>query len=437
MSVSTDEMYNSNSRYLHERYLIHFSSTNVLEVLKSNYLMTSSILEETYKVSSSPFGDITSNELELSLLNLNGIFNPKNIASPYYGLMKRGVKIEAFIRPNEVDEWDPLGVFYVTDWSTSSNGMSAEITARDKLHSILNAPVPSLPIVRNVAFTDFVTDYFTLLGAEVIVDESIQLILPYGFTSGYDDNRRLIGDLMIAAVADCFCLHDGRIVIRSKTAPRKLRATLKDNDQIISVAIKHSLSTDYDSASVTCNTMQEGVERNLLSIESLIVKPGITTTELTKFSVQKVLSVKSIRVESTASVKPTKFTATADNIVCSLQSTSDAEVKLNITGTALDTVASIIATEGTSAVEINSSFVQTTDNANRVCSYSDEYVNEAVPTLDIVVRGNPKIQLGDKIQVDSIRYKTNYVGIVSKVHYTYTGGLTCEMSLTADMTEEV
>jgi len=432
-------MYNSNSRYLHKKYLIHFSSSNVLEVVRSNYLISSSILEEAYKVTNSPFGDITSNELELSLLNSNGMFNPKNTSSPYYGLIKRGIKIEAFIRPDEADEdaWDKVGEFYVTDWTASASGMTAEITANDKLYSILNAPVPSTRIIRDVPFSTFITDYFALFGIDVNVDEAIKLTIPYGFTSGYTDNRLLLGDLMIAAIADCYCLHDGSVVIRGKTTPRALRAKLTDNDQIISVAVKQSISTDYDSASITCNTMQESADQNVLSVESQIVTPGFTETERTMFTAQKVLSIQSIRTEGNASVKPVTFDADADAITYRLQSTADATVKVDIIGTALETVSSIISTDGASAIEIDSSFVQTKDNADRICNFVDAYVNDSVPNLDLVIRGNPKLEIGDKIQVDSTRYGVSYTGILTKAHYTYDGGLSCEISLTVDMTEEV
>lgn len=437
MSVSTDAMYNSNSRYLHKMYRIHFSNTVVLEVLKSNYLISSSILDESYKTSSSPFGDITSNELELSLLNENGIFNPKNTKGPYYSYIRRGIKIEAFIRPDEVDEWDPVGVFYVTDWNTSSNGMAAEVVANDKLYSILNAPVPSIGISRDVAFADFIADYFTLFDAEVIVDKSIDLILPYGFTSGYTDNRELLADLMIAAVADCFCLHDGSIVIRSKTSPRELRATITDDDQIISVSIKQSISTDYDSVSVTCNAMQESAEQNILAIEALRVEPGITTTELTKFSTDRVVSVKSIRTDGDASVRPISFNATADDIVVTLQGTASTDIKIDVVGTVLEAVSSIVSTEGFSAVSLDSSFVQTIKNANAVCEYTDRYINDDLSTLELSVRGNPKLQLGDKIHVSSNRYRAEFTGILVKAQYNYSGGLSCDITLITDMTQEV
>lgn len=436
MAISTDAMYNAESRYLHKMYRIHFSSTQILEVVKSNYLISSSILEETSKTSEKPFGDITSNELELSLLNDNGIFNPKNVRGPYYGLIRSGIKIEAFIRPDRVDEWDPIGVFYVTDWSTSSNGMTAEVVANDKLYSILNAPVPSMGIIRNVKLSTFLSDYFALFNASITVDTSVDITLPYIFTSGYSDNRGLLLDLMIAALADCYCAHDGSIIVMHRTAPRDTRATFTDSDQLISVAIKQSISTDYDSASVTYHAMQESPEQEVLSISSLRVEPGVTKTELTKFSTEKVVSVKSVRVEG-SSTKPITFAATADNIVISLQSTSSEEVGIKVVGTVLDTVSSVVSTEGFSAVNLDSRFVQTVDNANEVLAYSNRYVNEAVSTVELTIRGNPKIELGSKVLVDSTKYRLQYTGTLVKAQYKYDGGLSCTVTLMIDMTEEV
>lgn len=437
MSVSTDEMYNAESRYLHKMYRIHFSANKTLDVTKSDYLMSSSILEETQKASSTPFGEVVSSELTITLVNSNEMFNPKNTSGPYYDYIRRGIKIEAFIRPDEVDEWDPIGVFYVANWSTLSSGMTAEVTAYDALYSVLNAPVPSLPISRNIAFSDFMIEYFKLFGIDINVDDAIDFVLPYGFTSGYTDNRKLLTDLMTAAIADCFCSHDGKVNIRSKTAERDLRATFKDDNQIISVAVTQSLTADYDSAIVLCNALQESAEQSVLSIKDLHITPGTFNVERTNFSVDKVVSVRSIKVVSDASVKPVKFNATADFIQCSLQSASETDVSIDIIGKALDTVSSVVSTEGSSSIEIESSFIQTLEAANAVCDYADRYVKADTPELNLTIRGNPKLSLGDKIEVDSTRYKLRYVGLLTRVQYNYSGSLSCEATLTNVAIEEV
>lgn len=438
MSVSTDAMYNAASRYLHQKLNIHFTEGETpLEVTTSNYLVSSSVLEETHRTSPTPFGDVTSNELSFSIYNEDSIFNPENSASPYYGKIRRGIRIEVFIRPDEVDEWDPQGVFYVTDWSTDSSGITASVTAHDKLHGILNAPVPATKIRQNVPFKDFIVDFFRMFGVQIIVDPQIDFVLPYGFTGGYSDVREFLVDAMIAANADCFCDHHGDVCIVSKTAPRALRATFTDNDQIVSASIRHTLATDYDSAAVTCNALQESKEQDVLSIESVAVLPGITRLEKTRFSRTPVVRVKSLRTEGVIMVKPISFVATSDEVTCSLQSTSEGETKLEIIGTVLETISSVIATEGSSAIEVNSLLVQTVHNATELSEFIDNYVKAELPTLDLVIRGNPRIQLGDKVLVDSGKYRLNYTGIVTQAEYSYAGSLSCKVTLTADTTKEV
>ena len=151
---TTDDNYNASTRYLEQKAIIYFSSSNILEITRDNYLITSSALEEAHSRSGSvPFGGVTSNELSLELLNEGGIFSPTNNKSPYYGLMKKGIKIELFIRPvveseneDEQYEWDPLGVYYITDWQAKVTGMIATIVANDKLYKAFNKDLTTLPI---------------------------------------------------------------------------------------------------------------------------------------------------------------------------------------------------------------------------------------------------------------------------------------------------
>lgn len=427
MSASTDAMYNAESRYLHTRYLINFSSTNVLEVLRSNYLVSADILEESYKDSESAFGDVTSNELELSLYNADNIFSPDNAQSPYSGLIRKGIKIEAFIRPDEADEWDPIGVFYVSSWSVASTGSVADVRAYDALYNVINGAVPTMPVYRNVPFKKFVEDFFGLFNLQVIVDPSITLTLNYAFTSGYTSNRALLNDLLTAVLADCFCDHSGIVHIVSKRGSAELRATLTDNDQIISVTRKQTIEANYDSAAVMLFSWQDSAEKEVLNLKELVVPAGTSATAQTTFSSTPVTSVRSIK----ASVKPIGFAATADNIVVTLQSTEEVVTDISIVGTALDKVESEISTPGTNPFKVTSNFIQSKAVADDVCSYSDTFVKAVAPTLELSIRGNPLLQLGDTVLIDSSKYNINYTGVIIKANYKYTGGLTCNLKLIA------
>ena len=48
---------------------------------------------------------------------------------------------------------------------------------------------------------------------------------------------------------------------------------------------------------------------------------------------------------------------------------------------------------------------------------------------ELTVRGNPKLSLGSLLEINSSRYKTQYVGLLIKASYEYVGSLHCKMTL--------
>lgn len=434
MAASTDAMYNAESRYIHERFLIYFTSVP-LEVTKSNYLVSSSVLEESSKLSDSPFGTITSNELALSLFNESGLFNPQNTSSSYYGQIKKGIKIEAFIRPDEVNDWDPLGVFYVTNWSTNSSGMIADIVANDALYNVLNGSVPSLPVFRNVPVSLFMISYFELFNLSVSVDTSIDTVIPYIYSSVYSDNKELLSDVLNASLCECFCDHNGNIVVSSKLPTKSIRATFTDNDQVINATIKQSVTSSFDSVVVACNTGQESSETNLLNISDISIVPGTNHIDTTTLSSTPALSIKSVSTSGSEAVQVKSFKASASDFTCDLQSSSTLSTSVSVIGTTLKTVKSYVGETSDSTLEIDNNFVQTITNANRIRKYGLSYIESSVPTLDITVRGNPRLNLGDVIYVNSAKYQTKYTGRILNAQYEYSGGLTCSMTLVLNIKE--
>ena len=427
--MSTDAMYNAESRYLHQKFVIHFTTTKTLEVLQGTYLVSSSILEDSYKATDSPFGEVTSNELTLTLYDENGMFNPVNKQSPYFGMIKRGIKIEAFIRPDETEEWDPLGVFYVNDWTTSTSGMTADITANDSLYKVLNGAVPTMPIYRNRILSEFLVEYFSFFDCTVIVDKSLDIVIPFIYTSDHSSNKQFLTDLMLGAMADCFCDHTGTIRVVSKVNTGDVRAKLTDNDQIITASIKHTILNNYDSAVVTYHVGQDSKDTLLLSVNSIPVEVGTHSTGKLEFSTHPVLAVKAIKVISDQIVKPLSYVSNAKEFECTLQSSAEASISLDVTGTTLDFISSVLGTPLDVPLKLSSKFLQDKAIANAVYGYAKAYVEASTPTLELAVRGNPKLQLGDKIEVDSSYYRINYVGTIIGATYNYSGSLSCKLTL--------
>ena len=57
------------------------------------------------------------------------------------------------------------------------------------------------------------------------------------------------------------------------------------------------------------------------------------------------------------------------------------------------------------------------------------FVNSTIPLLTVSVRGNPLLNIGDRISIQSTRYNLIFDGVIQRMKYAYNGSLSCEMTL--------
>lgn len=132
--------------------------SSILKVYKDSDIKSISLLEESdLSEGSLPIGNISSNEIDLSLQNIDDQLNPANTSSLYHTLLKPKRKVRAWIgfrlpvntldvtSGNYLVELDdkgdkvgylPIGTFYTGDWSTPEQGTAVSTAARDVLESL-------------------------------------------------------------------------------------------------------------------------------------------------------------------------------------------------------------------------------------------------------------------------------------------------------------
>ena len=441
--LSTDADYNAESRWLEQKVVIHFSGMTPLEVTKDNLLITTSILEESHSNNgASPFGGVTSNELTVELLNEDSIFSPTNVNSPYYGRMRRGVKIEVLIRPvaEEEYDWDPLGVFYVTDWNATVTGLVATVTANDKLYSIFTGEIPDFIIRRNISHYLFYQEIFASLGLSADIDDSMTEVLKYAYIQSKHNNKDLLTTLGIGALADCFCKHDGTIKVHHLLAEQELRATITDADQLIEAKIEQSLTSGYDGAEVIYNIPQENELANVLNMSELNIPTGkkvvkdiaLSKTPLVRLGYAKLTGAPNARIIAIKAI-PTKVECTLENLDKDIPSAS-----LDIFGNTLANNQLTLGDIGDNLLRVNNIYIQNIEYAQKVYSHLKAYINNLLPILEITVRGNPRFELCDKLQVISDKYNLDYTGLIIKQTFDYDGGLSSTITLlNIDVLQEV
>ena len=433
---TTDDNYNASTRYLEQKAIIYFSSSNILEITRDNYLITSSALEEAHSRSgSAPFGGVTSNELSLELLNEGGIFSPTNNKSPYYGLMKKGIKIELFIRPvveseneDEQYEWDPLGVYYITDWQAKVTGLIATITANDKLYKAFSKDLTALPISRNKTQKEFYEYIFDNLGLQGDIDKTLNTLIRYAYIDR--STKELLSMLNMSALADCFCKHDGTLKVQHLTNIPALRATITDNDQVLSVKIEQSLDYDYDGVNLVYNLPQESNVQCVLSLKDMIIPKGIskrnnvslTGTPLLKLCYSILSGVK-------AHISSIEATPVSVNFSIDNPEIETEDCTVDIYGTLLVNNEITLGKEVENCLVINNLYIQESTYADIVYNHLNAYIRNLLPILELEVRGNPKLELGDVIQVDSDKYNLHYKGLLIRQTFDYDGSLKSTITL--------
>ena len=86
-------------------------------------------------------GELPKNHIEFALDNSDGKWNPSNPRGMDRYLSDRlKVTLRYGYIINGIEQWIPGGVFYLSEWRTSVNGLEANFTARDILEYMIDTP---------------------------------------------------------------------------------------------------------------------------------------------------------------------------------------------------------------------------------------------------------------------------------------------------------
>ena len=275
--ASVEADYNSQDRCIVWKLDIYFDGINKepLSITRDNYLVDAELLEEASADSKDPFGSVSSNELSFSLYNENGIFSPTVTTGEYYGKIKTGVPVVAYMKPVvdcEEIEYDKLGVFYVTDWNATITGVTADVTANDLMYVIFNLPQVKIPVKMNGNVAQLYKDFFDALGIQVSIDTDLDEALLYAYT--VEDNKGFLNTISIGSQSYIFCNRNGVPRVEYARGPQEVAHELTDADQIIDIKSTQSILLEYSGAEVVMNKPQESDPVTLLSINEFKAPAG-------------------------------------------------------------------------------------------------------------------------------------------------------------------
>lgn len=422
MRTSTDADYSASSRILAgkiEIYLDGTSSAPPVVVTKDDYLIDFEVLNDLGVSNTSPEQTLTANVLNFSMYNRDHMFSPQNTSGPYYGKLIKGVKVVPYIHVgDETVEWDALGTFYVSDWSVQDDAITANIEAYDKAYTFINdSNTARIPIKK-----DDVPGFYGLLIPDITISllgGAASATIPYLFTISdrYTTFNKINNALgYFANVNRAETLSIGPLPFRTNSV------VINDNMQLISAKIPPTFIKQYDDVTLSYFLPTVQSNQTLLDMSDIDLVKGDNTYEHVAFTKNYVLSVDNCYVEAASYVSLVSMVANSTDMTLILNN-RDAAVKgtVQVFGQALN-LAKLELTGNDKCLAISNEFLQTEVTAKARRNKLIPYVNCTLPMIELDLRGNPHILVGDRITVTSIYYKLTFTGIVTSATYKYEGG---------------
>ena len=397
----------------------------------SNYLIDYQVVEEASAEDKNPFGAISANELTFTLTNFNSIFSPSNVNGPYYGKIKTGVMVKPYIKPGDdaIVDWTPLGVYFVSDWNSKMGSATAFVTCYDVIQELLLSSMPDLDVKLNVTFTNYIKYVLGMYGfTNAEVDESLSELLPYGFIA-YNETPDILQSIVEAAMSVLVATRLGSLAVKKLRRGTPV-ATFTDSNQLISADVEQSIIKTYNGVKLTYVIPQLSDDREVLVVDNLAIPVGKTTHNPIKYT-KPVFNISAVSLTGTVPCSIDKYTSTNFGItlITTLNSDESTSSKLIVTGKNIDLVEQELNDGLTNMLEVYNPYIQLSDYADTYKESLTNFVNADIPVLELTVRGNPDIIIGDTVEVHSDKYKVDFVGIVKRTVLKYSGNLTCNMTL--------
>lgn len=405
--------YTDISRRVYMRVIIHFPIPLVATI--DDYLVDVYWTEETGSPSHYPYGSVTADKASITLYSPKGLFDPNNKASKYFGSIKRGLKVFIEIKTHSTD-WLSLGTFYAQDWSYNSASGTASIDVADKIQDKLKDSEPIPNILLDVGLKD-ACESLGIIAEDLVTFKSFSTDKSW---SGTVD--------LICEATRCFCTTDRQDNIVMRRPVLSAPYIIDDDTLLISIKNKSNLPTPSGNIVIEYGVPQ--IERNVpvLQLNNVEINEGINKLGTFQASVKHVLHYSVGTISNVPSAK-ISYSGTANNVNLVVESLSEGLADITIRADVIKYVMKQLGSTANNSTIYSNYLVQDEISARYLRDMYSAFVNLEAPVLEIVTRGDPNLRVGDTVKLSSIKYNTNFEGIVIRHEYRYTGSLTCTTTL--------
>lgn len=435
--------------------------TSVQEIYEGDDIMFIHLLEEKeVSQGSLPIGNISSNEIQIKLNNIDRQFDAGNINSDLYGLVKPNRIIRAWVGTE--DHLVPLGIFWSKDWDVPESDIIATVIGRDRLDRLNDTEYTSSTVQINKTMyqlAEMVLIDGGLQSHQYWLDDELKgTIIPYAYFNPAS-HREVLRQIATASLGQVYCDRSGVIrfegpsFVFGRATAKEVSMLLQSNfpaemNMIDAYGVsqedyftKDNPSRQTDIANhITVETqpLKPSTEREIYaSNEPLNIAAGDTRSISIFFNESPAIDV-SINITGTGTITETNVYSWGANVkvfssVAGSFNITAIGKPLEVTNKDKVTVQDrdSIIDNGTIRYDFPSNhLIQSVSIAQTIADKLLQYYKDPKRDLSMDWRGNPSLELNDIVMVDDyIRGADATLGYyyITKQEIEYNGGLRAKL----------
>ena len=402
--------------------------TSIQETFERDDIFQINLLEEReVSEGSLPIGSISSNEIDIRIYNKDRIFDAGNTMSPLYGAIKPNRRVKVYLY-EDTEDLTPLGVFWTGEWTVPENALWAQTTGRDRISMLGQSTFSSGEVYEDYSLLDLFELVLTDAGLETgeyVIDTNLDLTtVPYAYFES-QSHREALRKLAEAGLAQVYCDREGIIQIEGPEFSSGASVLTLTSDHYFNKDNPTNWGTLYNYIIVDTQPLVPGSSETVfVDIEAETIDNAEVITRLVYFNTVPCLNASATVTGNAVLTSATYYSWGAS---CVITGTSTGTYTLSITAEPLEikNKQRSVAQDSASIAENGkltytfpgNPFVQTLAQAQAIsasilASYKD-------PRRDVTLdwRGDPTIELGDKITVIDTYGNNDYIVVSNRIEY--------------------
>lgn len=436
--------------------------TSIQEIYEGDDIMFIHVLEEKeVSQGSLPIGNITSNEIQIKLNNIDRLFDAGNKDSNLYGLVKPNRIIRAWIGTET--ELVPLGVFWTKDWDVLESDIVATAIGRDRLDRLRdnNYSTSVVQVNKNMyQLAEMVLTDAGLNEEQYWLDEELKdFTVPYAYFNPVT-HREALRQIATACLGQVYCDREGVIRFEGPSfvldrVIGKVTNAFLQAEFPAEMEVLEAYGISDDDYFTKDNPSRQSDIANHITVETQPLRPDVlqeiyVSNEPLNITAQGYRNITiffnetpcidvNISIQGTGEIVDTKVYSWGASV--RIYSSTNGTFTLTANGRPLKVTNKdrVIVQDQNSIIDngiIRYNFpsnhlVQSVATAEIIADKLLQYYKDPKRDLEMDWRGNPALELNDIVMVDDyVRGQEQELGYyyITKQELEYNGGLRAKLS---------